>query len=241
MSFGDASERSTEFQPEQDEINRKYRGASRKARLIIAEMKYGLALIEGKLGHPSVRENWERHIEKIWRARRDPETQAREALLHAVTFADQNFTEPTVGWTKPRQSFMNYLGRDAKGELIPLRVALPYETEAAKKAIESVARFDPENAARIPVAGLAAIISIFADRHRNAGRRGKPTNIDEELCKLVRAMGLTAVTPQAMRRQRTKFEAAINQRRREEVRARHLEALELERITHRLRAKESIA
>jgi hypothetical protein len=234
MSWGDATKPSKEFQREKDEINRGYKGVSRRARLLMAELRYGLALHEGGLGAPEVRENWEKHIDNMWRARRDPETQARETLLHAVVFADSNYAEPHVGWKDPRETYEHYL-TDANGKVHKfLTTAVPFEREAAERAIEQVAKFDPETAGKIPVCALAAIVPVFADRHRNAGRRGKSTTIDTELCKLVRAMGLSPVTTQAIRRQREQFEEKINQRRAEELRANHLEALRLERRAHGL-------
>jgi len=232
--FGDATKPSSEFQREKDEINRSYRGFERKVRLVMAEGRYALALHEGGLGDPDVRRNWERHFDKMWRARRDPETAARATLLLALVFADGYYTEPTVGWTKPRETFRNWLGDDAQGAPQSFTVSVPFELEAAERAIGSVARNDPETAAKIPAAGLAAIIPVFADRHRNAGRRGKQALIDVELCKLVQAMGLTPVTTQAMRRQRTQFEASLNLPKAERVRAEHLEATRRERIAHGL-------
>lgn len=234
MPYGDASKPSSEFQKEKDEINRKFRGFDRKLRLHIAEGQYALALLEGGLGDPGVRKNWELHFDRMWRARRDPETAARETLLMAVVFADRNYAKPHVGWKKPRESFQNFLGKDANGTTLTITVSVPYELEAAERAIESVASFDPENAAIIPAAGLAAVIPVFANRHANVGRRGKQTHIDTELCKLVKTMGLTPVTPQAMRRQRTKFETSLDQRRVEEARALHLEAGHRERLAHGL-------
>lgn len=234
MLDGDASKPSREFSDEVDKINRQHRGFQRRVRIIMAEAKYALALHEERLGAAAVRKNWEDHFNKMWRARRDPETAARESLLLAVVFAERNYAEPHVGWKKPRETFTNYVGTDASGAKLIIKVSLPFELEAAEDAIESVARFDPETAAKIPAADLAAIIPVFADRHRNEGRRGKQAHIDTELCKLVKAMGLTPVTAQAMRRQRTKFEASVNQRRVEEIRVVHLEATRRERIAHGL-------
>src|SRR5580692_6783737 len=170
MPWEDATKPSRDFEKEKKEAN-KYRGFARKVRLILAEARYALALHEGGLGAPSVRENWERHFEKMWRARRDPETAARETLLAAVVFADDNYAEPHVGWKEPRATFKNYVGTLIDGGIGTVTVSLPFELEAAESAIEFVASFDPENAAKIPVAGLAAIITVFAGRHRNEGRR----------------------------------------------------------------------
>jgi hypothetical protein len=206
----------------------------------MAETKYALALLEGELGAPDVREHWEKQLNKMWRARRDPETQAHETLLLAVVFAEGYHSEPTVGWKNPRETYENYLGTDATGRVHTFKVSLPFAGEAAARAIEAVAKLDPETAAKIPGVDLAAIIPVFADRHRNVGRRGKHTTIDTELCKLVRTMGLSPVTTQAMRRQREHFEEQINQRRAEQVRAEHLEALRLERVTHKIGSEDPV-
>jgi hypothetical protein len=45
-------------------------------------------------------------------------------------------------------------------------------------------------------------------------------------------MALTPVTPEAMRCHRSRFEEKMNLRRMEELRARHLEALRIEREQH---------
>jgi hypothetical protein len=234
MSDQDATKPTLDFQKTLDEINQKFRGHARRVRIIIAEAQYALALHEGELGVPSVRENWERYFDKIWRARRDPELRARETLLHAVVSADRYYSEPHVGWQRPRATFEAYMGTDANGRVLTWTASLPFELEAAQRAIKSVSTFDPETAEKIPEADLAAIIPVFAKRHENPGRRGKPVLIDAELCKLVKEMGLTPVTTEAMRRQRTKFETSTNQRRVEEVRARHLEAMRRERVAHGL-------
>ncbi len=236
MAFGDATTASIEFHRERNGINTNYKGVSRRARLIIAENKYALALLEGGLGAPDVRANWTRHVDKMWRARRDPETAARESLLHALVFAEQNYSVPHVGWERPRASYQVFLGKDPTGRVHAFTTSLPFEDEAAKRAVDAVARFDPETAAKIPVHGLAAAIPIFAARHQNVGRRGKATTIDAELCELVQAMGLAPVTREAMRRQRVNFEQRINQRPVERARVEHAEALRRERIAHKIRS-----
>jgi hypothetical protein len=232
--FEDATQPTRRFHEQKDSINHEHRGLSRKLRLFIAEAEYALALHEGRLGAPEVRANWERYFERLWRARRDPESAARETLLQAVAFAESNYSEPHVGWKRPRETFTNWVGTTADGTVLTITVSLPHEDEAAERAIESVARFDPETAATIPAAGLSAIIPVFANRHQNEGRRGKRLQVDAELCKLVEAMGLTPVSVDAMRRQRTRFEEAVGQRRVEAVRTHHLEATRRERVSHGL-------
>lgn len=234
MSRGDATSASQTFQKTKEGINRNYRGFGRKLRLIIAEAEYALALYEGGLGAESVAENWKKHFEKLWRARHAPETANREALLHALVNAERNYSEPGLGWERPRETFRTYVGEDVRGQVMSILLSVPFEDEAAARGIESVAQFDPESAAMISRADLAALIPPFRDRHQNLGRRGKDILLDLELCKLVRKMGLTPVTPEAMRRHRLRFEEKMNLRRAEELRARHLEALRLEREQHGL-------
>jgi hypothetical protein len=233
MQDHDASKPSHEFQRALEEANR-HRGISRKLRIIIAEAQYALALHDGELGDPGVRKNWERHTEKMWRARRAPDTQARATLLMAVVFAERNYAEPRLGWKKPRETVTNFFAKDAKGTTHTISMSVPFEQEAAEEAIKSVAAFDPENAAKIPPDGLAAIIPVFANRHANVGRRGKPAQIDEALCELAKAMGLGAITAAAMRRQRTEFERRAHVAHAEKARAYHQKALAFERKVYGL-------
>jgi len=193
---------------EKDEINRKYRGQVRKARLMIADLTYGLGMIEGNLGVESVRENWRKHIDRMWRCGRADDTAARQHLLMVIDCAAECYVEPRVAgsWKRPRSRDRIEFLTDANGVTHHLLMDLPHMDEAAAEGIAFVARFDPELAATIPVADIEKIVPIWLDRRNNTGRRGKKLRIDEALCLLVKKLGYAGITAEAMRRQRLAWE-----------------------------------
>lgn len=190
------------------EINRKYRGQARKARLMIADLTYGLGLIEGNLGIESVRDNWRKHIDRMWTCNRSEETIAREHLLMAIDWAARCYVEPRPAsrWKKPRATEQRYFGTDRNGVKLYWSAGFPHADEAAEEGIAFLASFDPELAGRVGVADIAPLVEVWLDRKTNVGRRGKTQRVDEALCALVRQLGFGKVEPEAMRRQRTQFE-----------------------------------
>jgi len=85
-------------------------------------------------------------------------------------------------------------------------MGLPHADEAAEEAVDFLARFDPELAAKIGVADIAALIPVWLDRRKNLGRRGKPQRIDDAVCALVKQLGHGTISLEAMRHQRLIFE-----------------------------------
>jgi len=110
------------YMRQKDDINRKYRGQVRKARLMIADLTYGLGLIEGNLGVESVRDNWRKHIDSMWRCVRAEGTVAREHLLMTIDWAAHCYVEPRLAsqWTNPEKQRTDGLrnGRQ-RGETVP--------------------------------------------------------------------------------------------------------------------------
>lgn len=191
-----------------EKINRKYRGPARKARLMIADLTYGLGLIEGNHGIESVRANWRNHIDRMWSCAKTEETVAREHLLMTIDWSASSYVKPwpTGRWKNPRSSKRTRLFTDANGKECRLMMDLPCADEAAEAGIAFLASFDPELAARIGVADITPLIEVWLDRKKNVGRRGKAQQIDEALCALVHQLGFGKIEPAAMRRQRLKFE-----------------------------------
>lgn len=199
---------SESFASEKDEINRKHVGRIRKIRLMIADLTYALGMLEGGLGAASVRENWAKHVDRMWRAQRDEDRAAREHLLATVARAEEYYysRRPEGGWKKPRNRKRTFFCTDANGVDHYLTQEQPHADEAAEEALKFLARFDPELAPKVSVTDIEKLLPIWIDRQRNAGRAGKEKLLDEELCALARKVGCPAASAEAMRRQRLKWE-----------------------------------
>jgi len=199
---------SESYRQQRDEINRMYRGTERKARLMIADLTYGLGLMESNLGAESVRDNWRKHIERMWRSTRTEETTVREHLLMTIDWAAHSYVQPWPAghWKNPRSSERTHFVTDANGVEHHLMMELPSANEAAAEGVAFLARFDPELAGRIGIADITPLIEVWLDRKKNVGRRGKTQRIDEALCALVQKLGYGKVESDAMRRQRLAFE-----------------------------------
>ncbi len=197
-----------EYFQQKKEINRKHRGQARKARLMIADLTYGLGLIEGNLGIEAVRDDWRKHIDRMWSCARSEETVAREHLLMTIDWAARCYVEPRPKgrWKNPRSSKRTWLFTDANGKDCHMMMDLPHAEEAAAAGIAFLSGFDPELAARIRVAEITPLIEVWLDRKKNVGRRGKTQRIDEALCAVIRQLGFGKVEPEAMRHQRREFE-----------------------------------
>lgn len=196
---------SKEFVRQKDEINRRYRGQARKARLMIADLTYGLALIEGNLGVESVRDNWRKHIDRLWRCTRSEETIAREHLLMAIDWAAHCYIDEhrfASRWKNPREVRRVFFATDRNGIDHYHTMGVPH----ADEGIAFLAKFDPELAARVGVAEIASLIPLWLDRKKNVGRRGKAEGLDAAICTLLKQLGYGQIEPEAIRRQRLAFE-----------------------------------
>lgn len=201
-------ELSEKFTEDRAAINRAYRGRSRKIRLMIADLTYALGMVDGGLGAASVREKWEKHVDRLWCARQAEDRAAREHLLATLAKAEDYYFSPRPrgGWKKPRNSRNAFFCTDANGVDHYLTQEQPHAEEAAEKALGFLGCFDPELAVKASVTDIERLLLIWIDRHRNAGRAGKEQLLDEELCDLFRKVGCPAASAEAVRRQRLKWE-----------------------------------
>jgi hypothetical protein len=175
---------------------------------MINDLTYALGLLEGNLGAEDVRNNWRRHIERMWLRGRAPGTLAREHVFVMLSYAAECYSEHRVAghWKKPRERARMYFATDANGKEHFLLTDVPESEEAGKEAIEFLASFDPELAAQIPCAEVAALIPVWLGRRDNEGRRGKEHPIDKVLCSFFERLGFSSSSPEGLRRQRLAWE-----------------------------------
>lgn len=208
MQNDPTSQLSEKFLQQKAEINRLYRGHARKARLMIADLTYGLGLIEGNLGADSVRENWRAHIDKLTTCTQTEETRTRRHVLMAIDWAARAYLESNLAskWKNPRRIERTFFAKDRSGVDTYLISAWPHENEAAAEGIAFLERFDPELAARLSVSEIATLLPLWISRKENVGRRGRKVAIDEALCALFDSLGYGKIEREAMRRFRLAFE-----------------------------------
>jgi hypothetical protein len=206
---------------QKEEINRKYRGHARKARLLINDLTYGLTLIEGELGAEHVRENWRKYVDRAWSCVQTEQTRVRDHLLSTINYAAGCYVEPSLAsrWKNPRSTERVFFATDRDGVDQYLVMGLPTPDEAAEAGVAFLSKFDPELAAHLGIAALAPLIELWLDRRKNEGRRGKTVRLDESLCALLKQLGYGRIEPEAMRRHRLGVEKKVRTVPREQKRS----------------------
>lgn len=199
---------SKEYVRQKGEINRLYRGHARKARLLIAELSYGLGLIEGDLGGDDVRDKWRTYIDRLATCTQTAEMTVRRNVLVTVNWAAKCYLEPGLAskWKNPRRTERSFFATDRNGVDVYLISAWPNEREAADAGLAFLTGFDPELAARLDAAEIASLVPTWIARKTNVGRRGKKEQIDALFCALFTRLGHGKIEPEAMRRYRLAFE-----------------------------------